>query len=153
MTEEGPKSMKNLKSPKVSKNKSDPLSSKRLDHWLVELGLAPSRTKAQELIAQEKVWMGGELLRSNSQKVPADKIPSLRLESSDLFKYVSRAGLKLEGALKASGLDPKNKVVLDLGISTGGFTDCLLQRGAKRIVGVDVGLSEGIDIDVDALKA
>ena len=113
----------------------------RADVLLVERGLAPSRTAAQRLIAAGHVFA-----RDGAAKVALTK-PSaavhddvqLEIEASELDRYVSRGGLKLEGALKHVALDVKNFRCLDVGQSTGGFTDCLLERGAAHVVGVDVG--------------
>lgn len=112
----------------------------RLDQWLVEQGLVPSRAKAQELIKSGNV----EVLRDDVW-ITVDR-PSwpthghvVRVKDESLLKYVSRGGLKLESALKRLNVDVTGLVALDIGISTGGFTDCLLQRGARRVVGIDVG--------------
>lgn len=114
----------------------------RLDQYLVQKGLAPSRSKAQELIDEQQVeiclqgrW---QLATSASQSV-LDGESFVRLLDSEVLKYVSRGGRKLEGALKDFKLDVGGWSCLDLGQSTGGFTDCLLQSGAKRVIGVDVG--------------
>lgn len=113
----------------------------RLDHFLVQLGLAPTRSKAQELIEEGEVEIShrGEwrLAKSSSQSVSLQT--EVRLKDPQVLKYVSRGGRKLEGALADFGLDVKDRVVLDIGQSTGGFTDCLLQMGTSRVVGVDVG--------------
>ena len=109
----------------------------RADQLLVERGLAPSRTAAQRLIETGRVtWEGGPVAKP-AQELPADA--ELRVTDDDLDRYVSRGGLKLAGALAHTGLDVRNRVCLDVGQSTGGFTDCLLQAGAARVVGVDVG--------------
>ena len=108
----------------------------RLDKLLVERGLAPTRQKAQALILAGKVAVNGR---------PADKAGALvsadaRLElTAPPSPYASRGGVKLEGALEDFALDVRGKVCLDIGASTGGFTDCLLQRGAARVYAVDVG--------------
>ncbi len=113
----------------------------RADVLLVERGLAPSRTAAQRLIAAGHVFA-----RDGSAKVALTKPSSsvhddvqLEIEVSELDRYVSRGGLKLEGALARVALDVKNFRCLDVGQSTGGFTDCLLQRDAYSVVGIDVG--------------
>jgi len=109
----------------------------RADQLLVETGLAPSRTAAQRLIAAGRVsWLGGAVAKP-AQDIPRDAELTVAPDTAD--RYVSRGGLKLAGALAASGIDPKGLVCLDVGQSTGGFTDCLLQAGAARVVGVDVG--------------
>lgn len=113
----------------------------RLDVLLVERGLANSRSQAQRLIEAGQVqWREGDQWRvatKASQKLP----PECRLQvaAGGEQRYVSRGGLKLAGALLHAGVDPLGRVALDVGQSTGGFTDCLLQTGAEKIVGVDVG--------------
>jgi 23S rRNA (cytidine1920-2'-O)/16S rRNA (cytidine1409-2'-O)-methyltransferase len=107
----------------------------RLDRLLVDRALAESREKAQGLI------LAGQIL-VNEQKVEkcgalVDPTASLRLLGA--VRYVSRAGLKLEGALEHFRIDPDGKVCLDVGASTGGFTDCLLQHGAGKVFAVDAG--------------
>ena len=110
---------------------------KRADLLLVELGLLPSRTKAQDMIRQGLVSADGETVTTVSQLLePAAKI---EIMSNELLKYVSRGGLKLEAALKHLSLNPKGKQILDVGISTGGFTDCLLKMDVSNVVGIDVG--------------
>lgn len=111
----------------------------RLDLTLVARGLAESRQRAQALIA------AGEVL---VDEVPCDK-PATRIASeqavrlrAEPLRYVSRGGLKLEAALDAWPVDPVGRVCADLGASTGGFTDCLLQRGAGRVYAVDVGYGQ-----------
>ncbi len=113
----------------------------RADQLLVERGLAASRSQAQRLIAAGVQWRLG---RSGWKRVAknGDELPEqaeLQLQDRAESRYVSRGGLKLEGALQASGLDVSGATCLDVGQSTGGFTDCLLQHGAARVVGVDVG--------------
>jgi len=112
----------------------------RADQLLVERGLASSRSQAQRLIASGVRWRDrGDwtAVKKNGDEVPDEA--ELELLDSAEARYVSRGGLKLEGALKASGVDVAGQVCLDVGQSTGGFTDCLLQFGAARVVGVDVG--------------
>ena len=109
----------------------------RADALLVQLGLAPSRTVAQRLIAEGRVSCAGKPLTKAAQELPPDSQLSVIADEAD--RYVSRGGLKLAGALKACALDVSGLVCLDVGQSTGGFTDCLLQAGAARVVGVDVG--------------
>ncbi len=115
----------------------------RVDQLLVERGLATSRSQAQRLIASGVRWRdhgAWVTVRKNGDEVPAQ----VEIELLDLAeaRYVSRGGLKLEGALKASGLDVTLWRCLDIGQSTGGFTDCLLQHGAASVTGVDVGSSQ-----------
>jgi 23S rRNA (cytidine1920-2'-O)/16S rRNA (cytidine1409-2'-O)-methyltransferase len=113
----------------------------RADVLLVERGLAPSRTAAQRLIAAGHVFAceGGARVALTKPSVSVAADISLEIEASELDRFVSRGGLKLEGALMHVGLDVAQLHCLDVGQSTGGFTDCLLQRGAAHVVGVDVG--------------
>lgn len=111
----------------------------RLDKLVVDRGLATSRERAQALIIAGKVLV-------NDQKVekagaPVDSESTIRLLGEDL-KYVSRGGLKLERALKHWHIDVTGAVGLDVGASTGGFTDCLLQHGASRVIAVDTGYGQ-----------
>lgn len=116
----------------------------RIDQLLVERGLASSRSQAQRLIAAGVQWRAGtpgvamwKRAVKNGDEVPE----AAELELLDLAeaRYVSRGGLKLEAALNTAGLKVHGLICLDIGQSTGGFTDCLLQQGAARVVGVDVG--------------
>ena len=112
----------------------------RADQLLVERGLAATRSQAQRLIASGVRWRasaGWQGVHKNGEELPLDAQLEL-LDASEL-RYVSRGGLKLEGALGECGLNVSGKRCLDVGQSTGGFTDCLLQHGASRVVGVDVG--------------
>ena len=107
----------------------------RLDHALVERGLCDSREKAKRAVMAGTVRVNGRVALKASETVgPADE---LLLEAPE--KFVSRGGFKLEHALNHFRLDVKGLTALDLGASTGGFTDCLLQRGAARVYAVDVG--------------
>jgi 23S rRNA (cytidine1920-2'-O)/16S rRNA (cytidine1409-2'-O)-methyltransferase len=108
---------------------------KRLDLLVVERGLAESREKAQGMILAGEVRVNGE----RSDKAGAQINEGARLDVVGTSgKFVSRGGLKLEGALDDFGIDVTGKTCLDIGASTGGFSDCLLQRGARRIYAVDV---------------
>jgi 23S rRNA (cytidine1920-2'-O)/16S rRNA (cytidine1409-2'-O)-methyltransferase len=115
----------------------------RADQLLVQRGLATSRSQAQRLIASGVRWRrpgaaaAWQPVAKNGEELPADA--ELWLADEAQLHYVSRGGLKLEGALRRTGLAVAGKVCLDVGQSTGGFTDCLLQHGAARVVGVDVG--------------
>lgn len=110
----------------------------RVDIELVARGLAPSRTAAQRLIADGAVFAApGQRVTRPSQQVSV--LDELWVTDSDEVRYVSRAGAKLEHALRDAGIDPAGCVALDLGMSTGGFADCLLQAGACRVVGIEVG--------------
>jgi 23S rRNA (cytidine1920-2'-O)/16S rRNA (cytidine1409-2'-O)-methyltransferase len=108
----------------------------RLDKLLLDRGLAPSRERAQALILAGKVLVNEQKLEKAGSQVESDAI--IRLLGADL-KYVSRGGLKLERALEHWNIDVKEKVCLDVGASTGGFTDCLLQHGAARVIAIDTG--------------
>lgn len=112
----------------------------RLDQYVVQMGWAPSRTKAQEMIERGDVraFIKGEYVEVKSSLVIDEKV-RIVLVSNELNKYVSRAGLKLEKAIDRSKINIKGKLFLDVGQSTGGFTDCLLQNGAEVVVGLDVG--------------
>lgn len=111
----------------------------RADLLLVKRGLAASRTLAQRLIAEGRVHAGDPAapVRRPSEALHPDVPLQVVPDASD--RFVSRGGLKLAGALAHCGLDVRGRVCLDVGQSTGGFTDCLLQAGAARVVGVDVG--------------
>jgi 23S rRNA (cytidine1920-2'-O)/16S rRNA (cytidine1409-2'-O)-methyltransferase len=115
----------------------------RADQLLVERGMAASRSQAVRLIAGGLRWRdAGTSDAWRSVVKNKDDVPeSAELELADAAeaRYVSRGGLKLEGGLTVTGLDVAGKLCLDVGQSTGGFTDCLLQRGAAKVVGVDVG--------------
>lgn len=113
----------------------------RVDQLLVQRGLAPTRSAAQRLIARGAVrWLG-----PNGWTPPrkaGDDLPestALELVDDAEVRWVSRGGLKLDAALARTGVDPMGRVALDVGQSTGGFTDVLLARGASRVVGIDVG--------------
>jgi 23S rRNA (cytidine1920-2'-O)/16S rRNA (cytidine1409-2'-O)-methyltransferase len=110
----------------------------RLDVLLVERGFFESRERAQRAIMAGSVRVGGRRLDKPGTKVPAEE----PLEVIAAEKYVGRGGHKLEGALKAFGVVPEGWVCLDVGASTGGFTDCLLQHGAARVYALDVGHSQ-----------
>jgi 23S rRNA (cytidine1920-2'-O)/16S rRNA (cytidine1409-2'-O)-methyltransferase len=101
----------------------------------VEAGLVPSRAQAQALILAGKVRVGGETVRQPSRSIRADQV----LEVVAPPPYVSRGGEKLAPALDEFGVDPRGRICADVGASTGGFTDVLLQRGAARVYAVDVG--------------
>lgn len=110
----------------------------RLDQLLVSQGLASSRTRAQRLIKNGRVFLSdGTLLAKASEKWPTET--PLRVEEDPEERYASRAGLKLEGVLQTLTMRLEGKGVLDIGQSTGGFTDCALQFGARHVVGVEVG--------------
>ena len=108
----------------------------RLDRLLVEEGLTSSRERAQAMILAGQVLVNEQKIEKCGTVVSASA--QLRLLREPL-KYVGRAGIKLEGALDHFGVDARGKVCMDVGSSTGGFTDCLLQRGATKVFAVDVG--------------
>lgn len=108
----------------------------RLDLLLVRNGLVPSRQQAQAMILQGNVLVNDRPVDKAGAQIAPDATIRLR---GKLLPYVSRGGLKLEHALDFFHLSPKEAVALDVGISTGGFTDCLLQRGAHLVYGIDVG--------------
>ena len=109
----------------------------RLDSLLTQKGLAPSRTAAQRMIQAGRVLLDGNPALKAALEVTADARVEVVADADD--RFVSRGGLKLAGALAATGLPVVGKTCLDIGQSTGGFTDCLLQAGARHVVGVDVG--------------
>lgn len=108
----------------------------RLDKLLLERGLTSSRERAQALILAGKVLVGGQKIEKAGTGV--DPEADIRLLGEDL-KYVGRGGLKLEKALEHWHIEVTGQVCLDIGASTGGFTDCLLQHGAARVIAVDTG--------------
>jgi 23S rRNA (cytidine1920-2'-O)/16S rRNA (cytidine1409-2'-O)-methyltransferase len=114
-------------------------SKERLDKLLVERGLAASRERARALILAGQVVVGEHTVDKAGTQVSVDA--AIRLKGKDI-PYVSRGGLKLEKALSAFDLDVRDRTVLDVGASTGGFTDCLLQHGAARVFAVDVGYGQ-----------
>jgi 23S rRNA (cytidine1920-2'-O)/16S rRNA (cytidine1409-2'-O)-methyltransferase len=114
--------------------------SQRLDLLLLELGLATTRSKAQDLIREGKVLVSGKVCRRAGERLePGSGAVTLLAEE---HPYVSRGGLKLAAALAQFGISPQGERVLDVGQSTGGFTDCVLRLGASSVVGVDVGTGQ-----------
>lgn len=111
----------------------------RADVLLTQRGLAPSRARAQALILGGKVFTGARRVEKSGETLPTDAPLSVREPD---HPYVSRGGVKLQGALDAFDYDPSGKTVGDFGASTGGFTDCLLQRGAAKVFAVDVGYGQ-----------
>ncbi len=111
----------------------------RLDERLVELGLAPTRSRAEALIRAGRVLVDDVPVEKPGVRVG----PAARLRvRGDARRFASRGGEKLAGALEDLGVDPAGRRCLDLGASTGGFTDCLLQAGAREVVAVDVGYGQ-----------
>lgn len=111
----------------------------RLDRLLVERGLLQARERARALIMSGAVLVDETIVDKAGTQVSTDS--KIRIKGDD-NPYVSRGGLKLKGALEEFGIDAKGSVVLDVGVSTGGFTDCLLQEGAKKVYAVDVGYGQ-----------
>jgi 23S rRNA (cytidine1920-2'-O)/16S rRNA (cytidine1409-2'-O)-methyltransferase len=110
----------------------------RIDKLLVDRGLADSRTRAQALVMSASVLVDEQLVNKPSEKFSPEA--NIRIKARiDSQGYVGRGGLKLEAALRTFALDVRGFVCLDVGASTGGFTDCLLQQGAGRVIAVDVG--------------
>jgi 23S rRNA (cytidine1920-2'-O)/16S rRNA (cytidine1409-2'-O)-methyltransferase len=110
----------------------------RLDQLLVDRGLAESRQKAQALILAGAVMVNGQKAQKPGHTVDASSV----LELMEKLQYVSRGGLKLEKALDHFEINVEGKICLDIGSSTGGFTDCLLQRGAQKVHALDVGTGQ-----------
>jgi len=111
----------------------------RVDRLLVERGLAPSRTRAQALVMAGLVLVGEQRVEKPSETYPPDAPLRVRGSEDPAARYVGRGALKLEKALGEFGVDARGLTCLDVGASTGGFTDCLLQHGARRVVALDVG--------------
>ncbi|HKD11587.1 MAG TPA: TlyA family RNA methyltransferase [Thermoanaerobaculia bacterium] len=111
----------------------------RLDLLLVARGLAATRQRAQAMILAGRISVDG--LRIDKAGASIDEDADVRV-AGPAMPYVSRGGLKLQAALDAFAIDPSGQVCLDVGASTGGFTDCLLQRGARRVYAVDVGYGQ-----------
>lgn len=111
-------------------------SSKRIDLFLVETGAYPSRARARAAIEAGLVRVNGSVATKVAQKItPGDSVES----DGDIHDFVSRGGVKLDAALRTMEIDPKGEICLDLGASTGGFTDVLLRAGAAKVYAVDVG--------------
>jgi 23S rRNA (cytidine1920-2'-O)/16S rRNA (cytidine1409-2'-O)-methyltransferase len=119
--------------------KRGPASRPRLDERVVEAGLAESRTIAQALIRTGRILVDDVPVEKPGTRIRSDAALRLRGETR---RYVSRGGEKLAGALDDLSIDPAGLACLDVGASTGGFTDCLLQRGARSVVAVDVGYGQ-----------
>ncbi len=111
----------------------------RLDVLLVERGLAPSREKAKTMIMEGNVFVDGQREDKAGQSFDTKAAIEVR---GDTLKYVSRGGLKLEKAMEQYGIALEGAVCMDIGASTGGFTDCMLQNGAKKVYSVDVGYGQ-----------
>ncbi|MEQ1764930.1 MAG: SAM-dependent methyltransferase, partial [Pyrinomonadaceae bacterium] len=112
------------------------MKKERIDKLLFELGLADSRSKAQALVMAGVVLVDEKRVEKASETFDAEAVIRIKGDSPE-SRYVGRGGLKLEAGLREFGVDPTGFVCLDIGASTGGFTDCLLQHGAVRVVAVD----------------
>lgn len=115
-----------------------PSQKTRLDQLLVDKGIAPSQQKAQWLIQSGNVLVNDSIIDKSSHLVNLDA----NIKIKEKLPYVSRGGLKLESAIKKFNISVKGKIALDIGCSTGGFTDCLLQNGAEKVYAVDVGYGQ-----------
>lgn len=117
------------------------MTKERIDKLLVERGLADSRTRAQAMVMAGLVLADERRIEKSSEKIELSA--SVRLKGASLeLKYVGRGGLKLEAALTEFKIDPTGWKCIDIGASTGGFTDCLLQHGASRVVAIDAGTNQ-----------
>ena len=113
----------------------------RIDKLLVDLGMADSRTKAQAMIMAGSVLVDEKRIEKPSESFAADANIRIKGDGPE-SRYVGRGGLKLEAALREFSVDPTGYICIDVGSSTGGFTDCLLQRGALKVFAVDVGTNQ-----------
>jgi 23S rRNA (cytidine1920-2'-O)/16S rRNA (cytidine1409-2'-O)-methyltransferase len=118
---------------------SDTMAKERIDKLIFDKGMVPSRERARALIMEGKVLVNGDPASKAGEMVSPDARIELRGED---LKYVSRGGLKLEAAVKEFNISLKEKTVMDVGSSTGGFTDLMLQAGAKRVYCIDVGYGQ-----------
>ena len=115
------------------------VSKERLDVLVVNSGIADTRTKAQNLILEGKIFVGGVREDKPGTMIKMDALIELRGQKQ---KYVSRGGYKLEKAISIWNIDLNGKTCMDIGASTGGFTDCMLQNGAKKVYAIDVGIAQ-----------
>jgi 23S rRNA (cytidine1920-2'-O)/16S rRNA (cytidine1409-2'-O)-methyltransferase len=113
------------------------MNRERIDKLLVERGFAESRTKAQALVMAGVVLVNEQRVAKPSELFSSED--QIRIKGNDVSRYVGRGGLKLEAALRDFEIDVTGLTCLDVGASTGGFTDCLLQHGARKVVAIDVG--------------
>jgi 23S rRNA (cytidine1920-2'-O)/16S rRNA (cytidine1409-2'-O)-methyltransferase len=111
----------------------------RIDKLLVDRGLAESRTKAQAMVMSGVVLVDEQRVDKPSQQYPPDSDIRVKHAEDPTSRFVGRGGLKLEAAINAFQIDVKGLICLDVGASTGGFTDCLLQNGARKVFAIDVG--------------
>ena len=116
----------------------------RLDKELVNRSLVPTRTKAEELIKNNYVKVNNKIITKPSFDIKDTDI--ITILDNDTLKYVSRGGLKLEKAINSFNLDFKDKIIMDIGSSTGGFTDCSLKHNASKVIAIDVGTNVMVDI-------
>ena len=124
------------------------MNKERLDIYLVKNNYVPSRSKAAELIHNGKVLINNKVILKPSFDVSDED--QIKILNNEVLKYVSRGGLKLEKAIDYFNLNLKDKVILDIGASTGGFTDCALKYNAKKVYSLDVGtnqLHDSLNID------
>ncbi|MBQ3075867.1 MAG: TlyA family RNA methyltransferase [Clostridia bacterium] len=112
----------------------------RLDQYLYDNGFCRSRSLGAKLIRAGFVFVDGRECTKPSEKI--DPESNVEIRENPLTRYVSRGGLKLETALKEFGIDPRGALCIDIGASTGGFTDCLLQHGARRVYAIDSGSAQ-----------
>ena len=112
----------------------------RIDVFLSSAGYTRSRKKAQDLIDAGAVFVDGEMVKKSSSLIDESIEHDVKIEQ--VFKYVSRGGMKLQAALDAFGINVNGRRAVDIGASTGGFTDCLLQRGAASVVAIDAGYGQ-----------
>jgi 23S rRNA (cytidine1920-2'-O)/16S rRNA (cytidine1409-2'-O)-methyltransferase len=115
------------------------IKTERLDKLIVRKEIVQTRERARAFIMEGRVTVEGQIIDKPGTRVPLDA--QIQLHGMNT-PYVSRGGQKLEEALKAFGVDPSGKVVMDVGASTGGFTDCVLQKGAQKVYAVDVGYGQ-----------
>ena len=117
------------------------LSAMRLDSYLYERGYAASRTEAKRFITENNVSVNGVIITKPAFDIDENGCDSVKV-TNDAKKYVSRGGIKLEAALKDFDISVEGKLALDVGSSSGGFTDCLLKNGAKHVIAVDSGTGQ-----------
>lgn len=121
------------------KKKEKTVSKERVDVLLVQRKIAESRHKAQALILAGKITVNGRVAKKAGELISVDSEINLK---ENPFPFVSRGGVKLQKAIEEFGIDVKGLICLDIGASTGGFTDCLLQNGAKKVIALDVGKNQ-----------
>lgn len=115
------------------------MAKQRLDQYLVEQGLVPSRSMAQSMIMAGEVFVNGQKASKAGESVTGEEKIELRGKT---LQYVSRGGLKLEKAMQVFPVELDGKICMDIGASTGGFTDCMLQNGARKVYAIDVGYGQ-----------